>query len=730
LASYENVVVWPPLGASPIDDRSRADYYDSMFHSAAVVGINTSALIEAGIVGRSVHTVLDPEFAETQEGTLHFHYLVHANGGLLRVARDFEEHLSQLSATLRATEAPDHKRLSFLEAFVRPHGLDTPATPILVDAVERLHAAGPFRVKRQPLWLLPLRSMLWLVGLWLRGREAVRGARAAVTGQRLRAVGGASTSEGRSRLSILFVMKHPGYVRNFESVLRLLAGRGHQIHLAFQKEQRENQQVLGQTKLIEMLCRQYANVSRGPAPGPDAGIWSAPREALRRAVNYLRYLEPRYRESPRLRERAELRAPRLVRRLSNWPPLRTGWGVWLLSRALPLLEQAIPPSRGVEVFLRERQPDIVVITPLVELGASQADLVRAARRLGIRSGLCVHSWDNLTNKGLMPDVPDIVTVWNEAQKREAVELHRVPADRVVVTGAVSYDHWFDWSPSRGRREFCQHVGLRADRPFLLYVCSSPFIAADEASFVRQWVSKIRTRAGARLGDVGVLIRPHPQNAAQWLEVGLSDLPEVAIWPRAGADPVTAEAKADYYDSIYHCAAVVGVNTSALIEAAIVGRPVYTLLAPEFRDSQEGTLHFHHLLRESDGLLRVARSYDEHAAQLAEAVMGNQSGHERDRRFLEAFIRPSGLGIAAGPRLVAAIEAACARPAPRPSCPPLWASALRVSLTPVVRKLYAQRCEQAHHRSPPPPLVTQRAEPERSEADRLGVRLTAGHGQER
>ena len=60
----EGVVVWPKGGASPVDFASRNDFYDSMYHSAGAVGINTSAQIECGIVGRPVsiggqpHTIL------------------------------------------------------------------------------------------------------------------------------------------------------------------------------------------------------------------------------------------------------------------------------------------------------------------------------------------------------------------------------------------------------------------------------------------------------------------------------------------------------------------------------------------------------------------------------------------------------------------------------------------------------------------------------------------------
>ena len=83
-------------------------------------------------------------------------------------------------------------------------------------------------------------------------------------------------------------------------------------------------------------------------------------------------------------------------------------------------------------------------------------------------------------------MPHRVIVWNETQKQEAVQLHGVPADRVIVTGAQCYDQWFGRQPVRTREEFCRRVGLPADRPFILYVCSALFWGSPvEAAFVRR-----------------------------------------------------------------------------------------------------------------------------------------------------------------------------------------------------------------------------------------------------
>src|SRR5262249_32613906 len=236
----------------------------------------------------------------------------------------------------------------------------------------------------------------------------------------------------------------------------------------------------------------------------------------------------------------------------------------------------------------------------------QVDQVRCARRLGIRVVLGVGSWDHLTTKGLIHEIPDRVLVWNEAQKREAIELHGVPADQVVVTGSQAYDHWFSTKPALDRDAFCRQVGLDPTRPMLLYLCSSPFIAPYEVGFVRSWIAAIRKTGDERLRNASLLVRPHPQNAKQWERVELDrEFEHVALWPKSGVNPIGGVARSDYFDSMYHSEAVIGVNTSGMIESGIIGKPVYSVLTSEFSSTQEGTLHFQHLTSVEGGLLHLA-----------------------------------------------------------------------------------------------------------------------------
>ncbi len=451
-------------------------------------------------------------------------------------------------------------------------------------------------------------------------------------------------------MRVLFVMRHGGYVRNFEWVVRLLKERGHDVILGFERGRAKGmaeriERGRGGFDLPDRL-RDEVGIEHGLVPTRD-DRWRGLAFALRQSVSYLRYLSPAFRDAEKLRERWARGTPSLVVRLGKLAPLRAP-----LERLFRRLERRIPRAQETDDYLRAGGYDALVLTPLVD-GPSQHDWLRSAKALGVPVALAVASWDNLTNKGLMFDRPDRTYVWNEIQRREAVELHGLDADTVAALGAYPFDHWFEWQPSRERAQFCLEIGLSPARPFLLYVCSSGFIAADERPIVARWVEALRV--DPELAAVGVLVRPHPTNGAIWAEHELGAFPNVAVWPRVGEDPTDEDRRAGFYDSIFHSAAVVGANTTALIDAAIVGRRTYSVLLPELRGAQEQTLHFHYLLPENGGALVVARSLEEHLGQLR-ALLGGETPDEDWRdEFLRGFVRPRGLEQPVAPLLVDDLE---------------------------------------------------------------------------
>ena len=194
------------------------------------------------------------------------------------------------------------------------------------------------------------------------------------------------------------------------------------------------------------------------------------------------------------------------------------------------------------------------------------------------------------------------------------------------------------------------------------------------------------RAGSARADGG-----HPDPAAPREPSALAPIRprrrsgDVAVWPRGGASPVDAESKNDFFDSMYHAAGAVGINTSAQIECGIVGRPVFSIRTPAYQRTQEGTLHFRHLTSEGGGLLRLADDFDTHVRQIA-AALDDPEEHQETGRGVRPGVHPSARTRCRGDAAASSTPSRSSPRAPRPAPkgPPLYVYPLRAVLYPTGR----------------------------------------------
>jgi hypothetical protein len=110
-------------------------------------------------------------------------------------------------------------------------------------------------------------------------------------------------------VKILFVMRHGGYVRNYEGVLRQLAADGHRVHIAVELDRNK----MGEDIVGQNLARDIATVTMGRAPVPEDGVWSRAARVDRLLIDFLRYTHPQYKSATGLRTRAERTVPRTFR---------------------------------------------------------------------------------------------------------------------------------------------------------------------------------------------------------------------------------------------------------------------------------------------------------------------------------------------------------------------------------------------------------------------------------
>jgi hypothetical protein len=470
-------------------------------------------------------------------------------------------------------------------------------------------------------------------------------------------------------LRVVFVLRSLLALKSFRPALELLVDRGHRVCLLL--ESARDDLPVEQAWLQRMLG--HANFTAEHTPGFRYERWQKRGITLRAAIEYVFSLTCP--DRPRYLTKASHAVPGRVSRLADLPLVRSRLGLRLLHASLCAVERALPGSEGLPEYLDRLAPDVLALGDFGSRGSLHTSLIRAAKRAGIPVASCIAGWDNLSTRPRMTAIPHRVVVWNEIQRREAAELHGVPAEKVAVTGAPAFDQWFHWQP-RSREEFLARVGLDPAKHVVLWVGGAllPW-EQPEPLLVERWLAALRASDDPRLRNVGVLIRPHPYRIEQWQQADLSAFDNVTIWPREQMSmPIDHEQQADYYDSIFHASAVVGVNTSAMIEAAIVGRPVLSVLDPDHHDSQLGSVHYSYLLE--GGAVQAAESLEEHLAQLAAILAGGEQQRlEAARRFVADFVRPHGLERPATPYVVEAIEQLAATPL-APERDPRWLRGLR------------------------------------------------------
>ena len=365
---------------------------------------------------------------------------------------------------------------------------------------------------------------------------------------------------------------------------------------------------------------------------------------LRQLDNLLRFAHPDYHGREWLREVKFARSVPGVRRWATRLS-RLGSGTALgAMRLATSLDRLLPAPEYARTLIAEEQPDLVAVVGIV-WKPGLVDVVKAAAQARIPTAMWIQSWDNLTNKGLLHFTPDRVFVWNDYQCEELERYHGIPAKRGFVTGAQTFDHWFGGEPASTRTEFCSQNGIDPEHPIVLYLASSRQIEPPLEDFFLRWLEALHSSNDALLREATVLVRPHPTNPQAWTELD-GRHPNLVISPTVNAAPINSdEYRRRFRNEIYHASAAVGLNTSAMIDAAIFGKPVCTVELADVPNRQRGTVHFGYLVTVGGGFLETATSFDEHTATLSELVRRDPYERtERGVRFIKEFVRPRGLDV--------------------------------------------------------------------------------------
>ena len=305
-------------------------------------------------------------------------------------------------------------------------------------------------------------------------------------------------------------------------------------------------------------------------------------------------------------------------------------------KIIDFIESIIPPDKTISDIVKNIRPDVVISAPFIFHEDFEIEYAKTAKKLRIKTVVPLLSWDFLSTKYTFPFYPDKILVWNHDILREAVDIHYVPREIIEITGATRFDKWFSLRPKMPRQDFLTKLGIPDNHKYLVYLCSSNNISKDEKD---QIIDIQNILLGEKnICGLSLVVRPHPLNTLT--DVKRLNGNGLAVWPRHRNFPYSDQSIQDYFDTLFHSEGVIGVNTSAFLESAIVDRPCITLLSDRYEQTQTKMGHFNLLMKQN--FIETASSTSELKKTVVAVLSGDDRKKGARRSFVKNFLRPQGI----------------------------------------------------------------------------------------
>ena len=224
-------------------------------------------------------------------------------------------------------------------------------------------------------------------------------------------------------------------------------------------------------------------------------------------------------------------------------------------------------------LLKKLQPSLVFNGSHIHSRvATQA--VEAAQWLGIPTAAFIFSWDNLTSQGRITLPYDYFLVWNEALKRQLLEMYEwIREDRVFVTGTPQFDFHFQPRFYQSREDFCRQIGADAACPIVLYSTGMANHMPGEPEIVEEIADMLKEIGGENAPRL--LVRVYPKDLTgrfDELKTRRTDIlfPRIA-WEEGWQTPRFEDSFA-LVNSLRHVAFGINVASTISLELCMFDKP--------------------------------------------------------------------------------------------------------------------------------------------------------------
>ncbi len=256
-------------------------------------------------------------------------------------------------------------------------------------------------------------------------------------------------------------------------------------------------------------------------------------------------------------------------------------------RLARFLDRVLVCRNDYEDLFVKYSPNVIVCANLFD--EKELHLLREAKRRGVPTVGYINSWDKVTARAVLRDLPDQFIVFNETIRGELVVHHAVPRKRIAVCGIPQYDFFFRPNAIaesaalygqrirtlRSREEFLRALGLGAGERL---VCYAPMGARfSECDFDMIDVLCAFEKDGS-MGGAKLFVRFPPNDAVDKTELVRRPnlrcyLPGIRFSAKRGADwDMSFEDMLLLHETLAYASAVVGYASSIAVDAALFGVP--------------------------------------------------------------------------------------------------------------------------------------------------------------
>ncbi len=177
--------------------------------------------------------------------------------------------------------------------------------------------------------------------------------------------------------------------------------------------------------------------------------------------------------------------------------------VW--RECIRFMYRIIPDTYAAELFSKYK-PDLLFAPGM--FSPEDCRLLKQAKRRGVRTIATAKSWDVLTTKAFTRVKADMLLVFNEFNREEAIALGDYSPERVVVTGFPQFDVYTNEAAFTDRDTFFRSIGADPNKRLIMIALPGDWLTPHSKETLDMIDRRIEENAFVQ--PLQVLARLHPK----------------------------------------------------------------------------------------------------------------------------------------------------------------------------------------------------------------------------